>query len=81
MITRALGVAPSVEPDIGELRVRAGDRYLLCSDGISAQLPDEEIREIAHAALDLESAAQALVDAANGKGGEDNASVVLVGLS
>lgn len=80
VITRALGVASTVEPDIGEFRVRKGDRFLLCSDGISAQLSDEEIKEIAFGSRDLEQGAQALVVAANGKGGEDNASVVLVGL-
>ena len=81
VITRALGVAPTVEPDISGLRIRAGDCFVLCTDGISSQLSDEEIHRIARQHWgDLDKAAQELIEAANAQGGDDNATVVLVSL-
>ena len=79
VITRAVGVVPGVEPDIAALRVRAGDLFVLCSDGISSQLHDDEIQHCLdkrHA--DLGAAAVDLVALANASGGDDNATVVLV---
>ncbi len=79
VITRALGVAAEPDPDIANIQVREGDVYMLCSDGISGQLSDEEMLElIASNRGDLDEAARQLIQAANDRGGEDNATVVLV---
>ena len=79
MITRAVGVVPGVEPDIASLRVRPGDLFVLCSDGISSQLDDDEIQAcIEKRGHGLAGAAVDLVGLANARGGEDNATVVLV---
>jgi protein phosphatase len=79
IVTRALGVQPEVEPDTAQLRVRPGDLFALCTDGISAALPEPELAQIlCSAPADLAVTARALVDAANARGGEDNATVVLV---
>ncbi len=79
VITRALGVHASVEPDVAELRVRPGDVFLLCSDGITGMLEPACIEEVLRdAALELDTAAGILIDLANEAGGEDNATAVLV---
>lgn len=80
VITRAVGVMPRVEPDLSSLRTRGGDVLLLCSDGISAQLSDDELEHCLSGRRDLDAAAERLVELANARGGEDNATVVLVGL-
>lgn len=77
VVTRALGSGGVVQPDIHEERVAAGDLLLLCSDGLNTMLPDEKILEILGDATDLEACSQALVQAANAAGGEDNITVVL----
>lgn len=78
VITRALGTQDGVEPDFFLLPVVAGERLLLCSDGISGMVPDAGIREILHSCPDPEAAAQALVAAALEGGGRDNATAVVV---
>ena len=78
IITKAVGVMASVEPDFFELELKAGDRILLCSDGLSNMLEDEEISLIINSVGPLEEKAKMLVDAANGNGGKDNISVILV---
>jgi len=81
VITRAIGVVAGVEPDVAALRVRAGDLFLLCSDGISSQIGDADLeRCLAQRGAGLEAAAAELVAIANARGGEDNATVVLVAL-
>jgi PPM family protein phosphatase len=79
MITRALGLKESVEVELSEEPARAGDIVLLCSDGLSDLLDDEDILAAAeeHAA-DLDRACQALVDRANAKGGDDNITVLMI---
>jgi len=78
VITRALGRKPDVEVDIfPPLRLRTGDRILLCSDGLTSPLPDERIQALA-GRYPPQEAAEALVRAANERGGPDNVSVVLV---
>ena len=80
VITRALGASPTVEPDIREVRVNPGDRFLLCTDGITSMLTDSEIhRLLIEYGGSLDAAAQSLIDAANAHGGRDNSTVVLVG--
>jgi PPM family protein phosphatase len=78
MITRSLSAAGEAEPDVfGPLPLRPDDRLLLCTDGLTEPLTDEEISRLA-AAGDPEQAAAALIDAANEAGGPDNVSVLLV---
>lgn len=79
LVTRALGVEPSVESEIHEYEALPEDIYLFCSDGLNDMLPDEEI----HLALqtlssNLDLAADHLIQMANDNGGRDNVSVVLV---
>jgi len=79
LITRALGLKDSVEVDLEEHPVLPGDTFLLCSDGLSDLVDDEEILAIVHQhADDLERACQALIDRANEKGGDDNVTVLLI---
>jgi len=80
-ITRSLGPKPEVKVDIeGPLPTRTGDTFLLCSDGLSGQVKDEEIGPILRH-LDPETAAQALIDLANLRGGPDNITVTVVKLT
>ena len=79
IITRAMGVATGAIPDVSALKVEPGDLFVLCSDGISAQLSEAALAEIiAEGGRDLQAAAAALIDEANRRGGDDNATVVLV---
>ena len=77
-ITRALGTAPTVRPDLYELNVGAGDRLLLCSDGLSGMIDDEAIAKILSAYSDPQVCADQLVAAANEAGGHDNITAVVV---
>lgn len=82
VITRAVGVVDVVAPDVASLRPRPGDVFVLCSDGISAQLTDAEICDcLLERRGALAQAASDLVDLANARGGEDNATVVLVAIA
>lgn len=83
LVTRALGVGRHVHPTLGEVRLEAGDHVLLCSDGLNDRLGDTDITALlAEPGAPGTLAAQAaqLVAAANARGGEDNISVVLVGV-
>ena len=78
VITRALGTDADVEVDTLTLDVVPGDLVLLCSDGLSAMVRDEEIvRILESTGAEPRAAAEALVSAANAAGGEDNVTVVL----
>jgi serine/threonine protein phosphatase PrpC len=78
ILTRALGVSPDVEADMWELKLRAGDRIVLCSDGLSNELSLEELGQVLAAEPDPSDAARRLVEAANAHGGADNITVVVV---
>jgi PPM family protein phosphatase len=77
VITRALGTDREVDVDTFVVPVEAGDLFLLCSDGLTTMIEDDEIRGLLSAARDLEQAGKGLVKAANKAGGEDNITVVL----
>jgi protein phosphatase len=77
VIVRALGMREEARADVGVERLRLGDLYVLCSDGLSGMLSDEGIRQLAGATPDLDRGCEALIDAANRAGGEDNITVVL----
>jgi len=79
LVTKALGIDPSVEPEIHEYPTRPGDIYLLCSDGLCDMVEDDEIGATLQAlGGNLKLAAQQLVQMANDNGGRDNVSVILV---
>jgi protein phosphatase len=78
VILQALGAQTELAPATARIQLRQGDMVLLCSDGLSGKLRNEEIRQIvADAKGDLTVACKALVDQANYRGGEDNITVVL----
>jgi PPM family protein phosphatase len=77
IITRALGPEPDVEVDSHTHRARAGDVYLLCSDGLTGMISDDEIASILQATPSLADGGRELVRAANQSGGKDNITVVL----
>ncbi len=77
VITRALGTDPEVDVDTMAVEAEIGDVFLLCSDGLTTMVGDEDILGILAAAPTLDDAAKELVRAANTGGGEDNVTVVL----
>jgi protein phosphatase len=78
-IMRCVGIQAEVQADIARIDVRIGDRYLLCSDGLSGLVPDPEIAAML-AASPPKQAAQQLVDAANRNGGHDNVTVQIASI-
>jgi protein phosphatase len=78
VITRALGTESDVDVDVFSIRAQDGDLFLLCSDGLTSMVSDEEIASLLVAArADLGEAGMKLIGAANQAGGEDNITVVL----
>jgi protein phosphatase len=80
VITRALGPELTVEVDTRSFRARAGDVYLLCSDGLTTMLSEEQIASLLLEHPRLREAGEALIAAANEAGGRDNITVVLIRL-
>ena len=81
IITRALGTDTPVRPDCFEIEVQEGDVLLLCSDGLSNMLEDNQIENIVRAnGENLRQAGECLVKQANDAGGKDNISVILIRL-
>jgi PPM family protein phosphatase len=82
MITRAVGSDPDVDVDGFTIEAEEGDVFLICSDGLTDMVEDEEILELVHQNRDdLEKAVKALVAAANRGGGEDNITAVAFRIS
>jgi protein phosphatase len=77
LLLRALGAREAGEADVALRDVRAGDRYLLCSDGLHTVLSDATLREVLGSVADPEEAVGHLVELANQAGGPDNVSCVL----
>jgi PPM family protein phosphatase len=78
VVTRALGGESEVVVDVRELEVKAGDLYLLCSDGLTGMLSDADIRERLSSGRDLHEICRSLVNDSNARGGIDNVTVVLL---
>jgi protein phosphatase len=77
VITRALGTDPDVDVDVFTVEGESGDLFLICSDGLTTMVEDDEIqRVLAEGRADLEATARDLVNRANRGGGEDNITVV-----
>lgn len=77
VITRAIGVNSPVKIDFFDMKLEKGDRILLCSDGLTTMVDDDEILHIVKKCTSPKEAAQRLVTEANKNGGKDNISVVL----
>jgi serine/threonine protein phosphatase PrpC len=77
VIVRALGMKDTVKVDTRYEQPRAGDIYLLCSDGLSGPVTDDELLQICGANGDLKGSATRLIERANSNGGPDNITVVL----
>ncbi len=78
IITRAIGAEDTVKMDFFTVHLNEGDKVLMCTDGLTNMLEDEEIRMILEGARDLVEQAGELVEAANENGGRDNISVILI---
>jgi protein phosphatase len=79
VITRAIGTSPDTEPSVRDPEsLVPGDLYLLCSDGLSGVVKEQEITRILHRQPDLEQCCRELIQAANDGGGPDNISTILV---
>ena len=77
IIIRALGTTADADPDIETQSVGPGDLFLICSDGLSGMMSDQEIADALGAGGDLPALCKRLVDSANEKGGHDNVTAVL----
>ena len=80
IITRAVGATPNVDIDFFDYKVEPGGMILMCSDGLSNMVEDEEIRRILRRTISIEEKARVLVETANENGGKDNIAVILVEL-
>lgn len=78
VLNRALGVQAEVQVDRIRAELEPGDLLLLCSDGLTGMLDDDDLREILDPRRELDELAHRLVDAANQRGGLDNTTVVLI---
>lgn len=78
IITKAMGVSDTVEPDYFDTDLQKGECLLMCSDGLTNMVSDRQIKEIVELRTDLESCAKELIRAANQNGGRDNIAVVLI---
>jgi serine/threonine protein phosphatase PrpC len=75
-ITRAIGSEVNSEPDVDMVELKPGDSILLCSDGLSSELDDDEIARLFAGVADPQAACEMLVEAALGAGGRDNVTVI-----
>jgi protein phosphatase len=82
ILSRALGIGRSVSPQVSLGQGKPGDLFLLCTDGLTGMIPDEDLEAYLglHADQDLDSLALELVELANERGGSDNITVVLLRL-
>ncbi len=78
VILRALGHVPDLDVDTVEAVLDAGDRLLLCSDGLTNELDDGEIADVLGADADAQGTAERLVGLANAAGGADNVTVIVI---
>lgn len=78
IITRAIGATDDLHIDFFSVKLQKGDMILLCSDGLTNMLEDEEIHEIIKSQASIASRAEQLIQAANSNGGRDNIAVILI---
>jgi serine/threonine protein phosphatase PrpC len=78
VITRCVGASPDVEPDIYRGEVRPGDLYLVASDGLTGMVDDRRLAQLLNSRAEPERKVQALIREANGRGGLDNITAIIV---
>lgn len=78
MITRAIGAEETITPDYFDVEISGNEHILLCSDGLTNMVEDQEIYEILTSEENIESRANKLVERANANGGKDNVSVIII---
>ncbi len=78
VITRCVGANDDVDPDVYGGTLRGGDLYLLASDGLTGMLEDHELKEILQNGSDMDTALAELIDTANGRGGLDNITAIIL---
>lgn len=81
IVTNALGIKESVEPDIMSMSPRDGDYFLLCTDGLTDMMTDAEIREVIINSDNVQRTCEDLISSANEKSGKDNVTVILISIS
>ena len=77
VLTQAVGAMPEIAIDVGSFKVRTGDVFLLCTDGLTNMVSDEEIAKILNS---TKNPANDLIEAALNHGGKDNVSLIVVGI-
>jgi serine/threonine protein phosphatase PrpC len=77
IIMQAIGTTPHVVVALNRFTLRRGDRILLCSDGLTGKVKDDEIRDVIASGATLDAACKQLVELANRRGGEDNITIIL----
>ncbi len=80
IITRAVGAVKDLKVDFFDMKLKAGDKILMCTDGLSNMVPENEIKKIVAEGGSVEDTVNALVDKANECGGKDNIAVILAEL-
>ena len=78
LVTRALGVEPNVQMEVNEFQVAPSDLFVMCSDGLTDMVNDDDLAQLMRTPVPLEEKAALLIDTANAHGGRDNVSVLLV---
>ena len=78
IITRAIGATPDLKVDFFDMKLREGDEILMCTDGLSNMVEDQEIRMVMEREDDVAGQVSALINAANENGGKDNIAVIVV---
>ena len=78
VITKALGLSPSLEPDIKTVQLKNDESLLLCCDGVNAHLSDDDIKKIVQETPNPQHACKKIVDMANDRGGSDNISLIIL---
>lgn len=81
VVTRSLGTDPAPEPDVALYEAVPGERFLVCSDGLTNELRDTEIAQVLQVSADPQAAAEELVRRANQAGGRDNSTVIVLDLA
>lgn len=77
LVTRALGVEPHVQMEVNEFQVAPNDLFLMCSDGLTDMVSDDDLATMLRSPLPLDTKGTQLIDTANAHGGRDNVSVLL----
>lgn len=78
VILKSLGTQPTVQADVRTLTIESNERVLLCTDGVTDKIDDEEIEIFLNKSESIEDIAQSMVQLANERGGEDNISLILI---